>query len=210
MDTLNYEKWKALKFKKNLEGEKALEAVKQNGYDLKYVINQTEAICLEAVKQNGDALQYVTNQTEAICLEAVKQDGWALQYVTNQTEAICLEAVKQDGWALRYVEERFFNQGKTMTDKPTDNFSNKLDAAIDDLNLHAKGETKLKTSVMRGCINTEPKRYKWKVEYITDESSNILDSDNEPVGIGFPVKLAERIINMHNDSIDELQGKMND
>jgi len=31
-----------------------LEAVKQNGYALKYVENQTEEICLEAVKQKGE------------------------------------------------------------------------------------------------------------------------------------------------------------
>jgi ABC-type Fe3+ transport system substrate-binding protein len=59
----------------------SMEAVKQNGYALKYVKEQTEAVCLEAVKQNGDALQYVKKQTEAVCLEAVKQDGYALQYV---------------------------------------------------------------------------------------------------------------------------------
>ena len=71
----------ALREKKNLKGEEAMKAVKQNGFALRYVHDQTEAICLEAVKQNGDALQYVHDQTEAICLEAVKQDGDALQYV---------------------------------------------------------------------------------------------------------------------------------
>ena len=45
--------------KKNLRGKEALEAVKQNGYALRYVADQTEAICLEAVKQDGHALQYV-------------------------------------------------------------------------------------------------------------------------------------------------------
>jgi len=36
---------------------------------------------LEAVKINGDALRYVKEQSEAVCLEAVKNDGDALQYV---------------------------------------------------------------------------------------------------------------------------------
>ena len=35
--------------------------------------------CLEAVKQDGWALQYVKEQTEDICLEAVKQNGCTLQ-----------------------------------------------------------------------------------------------------------------------------------
>ena len=62
-------------------GKEALEAVKQNGYNLRYVKEQTEAICLEAVKKNGYSLQYVKEQTEAICLEAVKENGDSLQYV---------------------------------------------------------------------------------------------------------------------------------
>ena len=61
--------------------------------------------CLEAVKQNGWALQFVKEQTEEICLEAVKQNGWALQFVKEQTEEICLAAVKQDGMALEYVKD---------------------------------------------------------------------------------------------------------
>ena len=78
--------YNALSEKKNLKGEEAMEAVKQNGY----------------------ALRYVSEQTEAICLEAVKQDGFALKFVHEQTEAICLEAVKQNGYALQYVDARFF------------------------------------------------------------------------------------------------------
>ena len=50
---------------------------------------------LKTVKQNGWALQYVHQQTQEICLEAVKQYGRALQYVHQQTPELCLEAVKQ-------------------------------------------------------------------------------------------------------------------
>ena len=75
------EQYENLGTKKNLKGEEALKVVKQDGYALPYVLEQTEEICLEAVKQNGFALQYVLEQTEEICLEAVKQDGYALQYV---------------------------------------------------------------------------------------------------------------------------------
>jgi hypothetical protein len=44
---------------KYLTEAEALEAVKQNGYTLQYVKEQSEEICLEAVKANGDALKYV-------------------------------------------------------------------------------------------------------------------------------------------------------
>ena len=39
--------------------DKSLAAVKQGGYALQYVKEQTEKICLSAVEQNGDALRYV-------------------------------------------------------------------------------------------------------------------------------------------------------
>ena len=103
-----YDSYLKLKERKNLSGKAALKAVKQDGNALRFVANQTEAICLEAVKRNGNTLCYVANQTEAICLEAVKQNGDALRYVANQTEAICLEAVKQKGYTLCYVDENLF------------------------------------------------------------------------------------------------------
>ena len=50
---------KYVEFKHITDEKKALEAVKQDGNALRYVNNQTEAICLEAVKQNGNALEFV-------------------------------------------------------------------------------------------------------------------------------------------------------
>jgi len=70
---------------------------------------------LEAVKQNGYALQHVRDQTPEICLEAVKKHGYALQYVKDQTPEICLEAVKQDGDALKYVNLDVFEDDTTVT-----------------------------------------------------------------------------------------------
>ncbi len=69
--------------------------------------NYSRKEILEAVKQDGYALRYVKEQDREICLEAVKQDGLALQYVKEQDREICLEAVKQDGLALRYVENYY-------------------------------------------------------------------------------------------------------
>ena len=48
-----------IKFRAILDVNTAIEAVKQNGYTLRYVKDQSEAVCIEAVKQNGYALQYV-------------------------------------------------------------------------------------------------------------------------------------------------------
>ena len=79
-----YEKWRNLMVKKNLIGDAAMTAVAQGGDALRYVAQQTKAICMAAVKQGGDALRYVAQQTEAICMAAVKQDGDALQYVEEK------------------------------------------------------------------------------------------------------------------------------
>lgn len=51
---------------------------------------------------------------------------------------------------------------------------------------------------------------RWRVEVITNESSNILiddemkdPMDQEPVGMGFPLTLAERIVKLHNEDADK-------
>ena len=88
--------------------KESLVACEQDGYALRYVKDQTEAICKVACEQDGYALQFVKDQTEAICKVACEQNGDALQYVKDQTEAICKVACEQDGYALQYVDVRVF------------------------------------------------------------------------------------------------------
>jgi hypothetical protein len=83
-----------------------MSAVRQNGYALQYVKEQTEQICLAAVKQYGYALVFVKNQTEDICLAAVRHNGIQLQYVKNQTEDIYLAAINQNRLAEQYIKEQ--------------------------------------------------------------------------------------------------------
>ena len=90
--------------------KESLEAVKQEGYNLQYVREQTEAICLEVVRQNGNSLQYVREQTEAICLEAVRQYGNSLQYVAiifdsaDVKELTMLQIEERLGYAIKVVK----------------------------------------------------------------------------------------------------------
>ncbi len=50
---------------------------------------------MEAIKNDGDALRYVKEQTEAVCLEAVKRNGYALQYVAViDILEICIKEVE--------------------------------------------------------------------------------------------------------------------
>ena len=96
------------------EGGEALEKVRENGYNLRFVHKQTPEICLEAVNEDGDALKYVKEQTPEICLAAVKQYGNALQFVREQTPEICLAAVKEEEDALQSVDKSIFKEEKTM------------------------------------------------------------------------------------------------
>ena len=95
-----------LRFVKNQTPEICLEAVKKSGTALYYIEKQTPELCLIAVKENGHALEHAREQTLELCLAAVKQNGWALKYVKNQTPELCLIAVKQNGHALKYVKNQ--------------------------------------------------------------------------------------------------------
>ena len=52
----------------------------------------TVEAALKAVEQEGDALRYVREQTEAVCLKAVEQDGDALRYVLVKEWFVSLAA----------------------------------------------------------------------------------------------------------------------
>ena len=56
-----------IKFMAITNTEAALKAVERHSYALRYVKDQTEAVCLKAVESNGDALRYV------ICFELFKK-----------------------------------------------------------------------------------------------------------------------------------------
>ena len=45
-----------------MKKEELLKMVKENGYALKHIEEQTEEICLEAIKQNIDAIRYLKNE----------------------------------------------------------------------------------------------------------------------------------------------------
>ncbi|MFW6015495.1 MAG: DUF4116 domain-containing protein [bacterium] len=119
--------------------EICMAAVKQNGWALQYVDSQTPEICMAAVKNYGLALQYVDSQTPEICMAAVKENGEALYCVKEQTPEICMAAVKQNGWALQYVKEQTpeismaaVKQNGLVTILKNQNVSNTLDNVTKD------------------------------------------------------------------------------
>ena len=57
-----------------LKSEKAqIEAVKRNGYAIRFIPNPSPEVQIEAVKRNGCAIQYITNPSLEAQIEAVKQ-----------------------------------------------------------------------------------------------------------------------------------------
>lgn len=62
-------------------------------------------VCVVAVKQNGWALLHVREQTPPVCLAAVRNRGYVLSAVKKQTVQICRAAVAQCPTAIRFVNE---------------------------------------------------------------------------------------------------------
>ena len=78
-------------------------AVKHDGWAIQYIANPSEAVQQAAVKQGASAIQHIANPSEALQLAAVNQYGWTLQYIKNPSEAVQQAAVNQDGWAIQYI-----------------------------------------------------------------------------------------------------------
>jgi hypothetical protein len=92
-----------LQFIENQTPELCKEAL-QNGIEIKFIKNKTEDLCKLAVSKNGISLIFIKNQTDEICKIAVQQYGKALKFVENQTFEICRLAVDQDYWAMQYIK----------------------------------------------------------------------------------------------------------
>ena len=82
-------------------------AVQLEGLALQFIKPEfkTPEICELAVRECGYALRYVENQTDTICKLAVQQNGGALQYVIKQTDEICRLAIQQNDYATQFVKK---------------------------------------------------------------------------------------------------------
>jgi hypothetical protein len=69
---------------------KQLDAVKQNGYSIRYISNPSEKVQLETIKQNGDSIRCISNPSEKVQLEAVKQNEYSIRYISNPSEKVQL------------------------------------------------------------------------------------------------------------------------
>jgi hypothetical protein len=69
---------------------------------------RTPELCLEAVKQDGWALKFVPIHlmTEEICLIAIKEDCESLFFIPEkfQTNEICKIAIEEDFYYYKYIK----------------------------------------------------------------------------------------------------------
>jgi hypothetical protein len=81
--------------------EHCLNAVKQNGYNIRYIKNPSEEVQLEAVKDH--AIYFIKNPSEEVQLEAIKENGSNIYFIKNPSEEIQLAAVKQSPDSIQYI-----------------------------------------------------------------------------------------------------------
>ena len=67
------------------------------------LLNRPQRSVLTAVKQCGWTIKYVEEQTPELCMIAVQQFGWTIDYIENQTPELCAAALKQDVKAAKYI-----------------------------------------------------------------------------------------------------------
>ena len=87
-------------------------AVKQNGYCLRFINDQTPEICIAAVTQHYYAMKYIKDLNKFFKLNpiyrlvAVKENGLMLEFIQDQTPEICSFAIKQNPIALQFVKNK--------------------------------------------------------------------------------------------------------
>ncbi len=84
-----------------------LEAVKHNGYEIRFINNPTEKICLEAVNNKAIAIKYIDNPSERVQIESIKKDHLSLYYLFEKgiipSEYVQMEAIINNEYSFNYL-----------------------------------------------------------------------------------------------------------
>ena len=93
------------------------------------IFSVNEEVQLEAVKQNGYAIKYIENPTEEVQLAAVKQNGNAIRFIENPYESVIKEVCKTNHLFNKLINEVLLNK-ETWKIFKLDNV--KVDYVLDD------------------------------------------------------------------------------
>jgi NRPS condensation-like uncharacterized protein len=74
-----------------------------------------EEDCLNAVKKNGYYIKWIKNPSEEMQLAAVKQWPYFVEYINNPSEKVQLEAVKQNPSSIKYIKIPSIEMQKAAT-----------------------------------------------------------------------------------------------
>ena len=116
--------------------EEQLEAVKEDGDNIRYIQNPSEDVCLEAVREDGYSIQYIQNPSEKVKLEAVRKYGCSIRCIHNPSEQVCFEAVNNDPCAIQYISQYYESVAQITDDE--DYLALKPDKLEDIITLNGK------------------------------------------------------------------------
>lgn len=103
--------------------ERALEAVKKNGCELKFAspeLQNDPDVVLAAVTQTGYALYYASDRLKnkrEIVLAAIRKNPEALKYASDKLRGdveICLEVLKRHPWSFLFASKEFLCNPEKM------------------------------------------------------------------------------------------------
>ena len=97
----------------NINPDMRIIAIKQSGYAIRFIQDQTPELCIIAVRDSS-CLKYIKQQTPEICLEAIKHNSWQLEYVLEQTPKLCIIAVTHSYQCKQLVKPEFYKYIKDI------------------------------------------------------------------------------------------------
>lgn len=79
--------------------------VKNNGNNIRYIINPIKEVQRQAIKNTPLSVKYIRNVDKQVGIICVKSLWNSLELTNNPSEDIIEEAIKTKGWAIQFVKE---------------------------------------------------------------------------------------------------------
>ena len=68
--------------------EEAIEAIKENGFEIQYVKNPDEELQLMAIEENYFSIRCIPNPTEKVQLKAIENGYWVVKYIAKPCQKV--------------------------------------------------------------------------------------------------------------------------
>jgi len=84
--------------------EKIIEDVKTNPTNIRYIEQQTEAICWAALNKQPSTIEYIKSPTYDMKKFSVNTNPSNIKFIKDQPEDLCWIAIKKEMWNLQYIK----------------------------------------------------------------------------------------------------------